>query len=175
MSRTWLSLMAASGAAVVLMSVTVVNHWTSRLPSSGSLAQGPLCDVAYNSWRGLNAESPNCLHGYLRDQIKPNEECLDDPMLCAAAALETQMRTTGPGNTPDENIANPSRVRGQDVWPRRVSGPGQADLGSYQIAFPQGHHPFLPANYKANGRASTEMLAAVYLGNPKAESTESSR
>jgi hypothetical protein len=46
----------------------------------------------YNSWRDLNAENPECLHGYLMEQEIPKENCLDDPMMCAGNAVERIMR-----------------------------------------------------------------------------------
>jgi hypothetical protein len=85
-------------AALVLSATTLVLLACSlaavRYRGRGSvvLARGDPCAVVYNSWRDWNPESPECLHGYLKQQETPDSNCVEDPMLCAGDALERLSR-----------------------------------------------------------------------------------
>ncbi|EKX32614.1 hypothetical protein GUITHDRAFT_121205 [Guillardia theta CCMP2712] len=164
--------LALSALGLILLSRSL-----SSASSKTSLASK--CKPVFGSWRDWDAESPECLHGYLNEQTPPTKECMQDPLMCAAKALEENSRAEDEGgakstaiyNGPGPASLNAYPARGPDVWPSSVSGPAQGELGRYPIAF-NGEPSFIPANYRSKTPGRLQELSQYYLGDQGALSSQ---
>ncbi len=135
-----------AGAATICLVISCITYTMSRSRSAVFL---PSCRTDYyESWRGADVDQSECLHGPLMDDEanratggpdgKVSQDCLADPILCAANGLETESTPDGKGGLSQTHNppASDFPPRGPDVWPSSVCGPRTE--GSDACPFPEG-------------------------------------